>query len=108
MRHRAALIQKLGVGTRHAAMPSPSIGDREGAVRRRQSPAAEKRWLKATARTTTVPSTRPSIWVLSMPRTMMAVPLMTIWIRNRPRTVPRIEPTPPERLHPPTTAAVIA
>ena len=25
-----------------------------------------------------------------------------------PRTVPRIEPTPPERLHPPTTAAVMA
>ena len=36
------------------------------------------------------------------------VPLMTIWIRNRPSTVPRIEPTPPERLQPPTTAAVIA
>ena len=33
------------------------------------------------------------------PETTMPVPLMTIWIRNRPSTVPRIEPTPPERLH---------
>src|ERR1017187_5851953 len=38
----------------------------------------------------------------------MPAPLRTIWVRSRPRTVPRIEPTPPERLHPPTTAAVMA
>ena len=42
------------------------------------------------------------------PGDTIPVPLMTIWIRSRPRTVPRIDPTPPESEQPPTTAAVIA
>jgi hypothetical protein len=69
---------------------------------------ARTRWLSATASTTTVPSTRPSIWLGSRSWTTSAVPLMTIWIRIRPRTVPRIDPTPPDRLQPPTAAAVMA
>ncbi len=41
-------------------------------------PRPRNRWLNATASTTTVPSTNPSIWDGSTPLTTIAVPLITI------------------------------